>query len=221
MQGAAFFSRPCSFGESSPSTMRRDTSVATQKNEHSRADAQMISPSTDSKPPPSAYFLCRRRRAKGGNARQPPVTQTWRAVSSPQPSWPAPLSHRKSRWRRAPASAANFVDNETRNTSGARGPGAPAARSGRLPGRLGAAPRRPPVRRPHNQKSLPPKKSQTARGRSGSRQATPRGHTATPPTHTNNLPRRHSKTQMPIADRPRRGSRAAPPVPLREHLAQA
>ena len=63
LQGAAFLSRPCSFGESSPSTMRRDTSVATQKNEHSRADAQMISPSTDSKPPPSAYFLCRRRRA--------------------------------------------------------------------------------------------------------------------------------------------------------------
>ena len=36
--------------ESSPG-MPRDTSVATQKNEHSRADAQMISPSTDSKPP--------------------------------------------------------------------------------------------------------------------------------------------------------------------------
>ena len=180
------FSMPCMLHglESSPG-MPRDTSVATQKNEHSRADAQMISPSTDSKPPPSAYFLCRRRRAfRKGTRGSPPVTQIWRAVSSLQPSWPAPLSHRKSRWRRAPASAANFVDNETRNTSGARGPGAPAARSGRLPGRLGAAPRRPPVRRPHNQKSLPPKKSQIARGRSGSRQATPRGHTATPPTHT-------------------------------------
>ena len=152
LAGAAFFSRPCSFGESSPSTMRRDTSVATQKNEHSRADAQMISPSTDSKPPPRAYFLCRRRRAKGREREAAPSNPNMaRGLLAAALVACAAVAQEVQMEARASVRCPtlSITKLEMRAPPAARGPRQPA--QGLCPAASGCPTHRRPARRPHTQ----------------------------------------------------------------------
>ena len=147
------FNMPCMLHglESSPG-MPRDTSVATQKNEHSHADAQLISPSTDSKPPPSAYFLCRRRRAKGREREAAPSNPNMaRGLLAAALVACAAVAQEVQMEARASVRCPtlSITKLEMRAPPAARGPRQPA--QGLCPAASGCPTHRRPARRPHTQ----------------------------------------------------------------------